>query len=63
MEQCFKCDCPNTKQIPKKHHLNKTEMITAKTAGFKGVTKIKMRFLENTIAQIGVLENQNERTL
>lgn len=38
-------------------------MITAKTAGFKGVTKIKMRFLENTIAQIGVLENQKERTL
>lgn len=25
-------------------------MITAKTAGFKGVAKIKMKFLEDTIA-------------
>ena len=44
--------CPNTKQKnkTKKHHLSKTKMITAKTAGFTRDAKIKMKCLQNTIA-------------
>lgn len=43
--------CPNTKQNKtKKHHLSKTKTITAKTAGSIRDAKIKMKFLENTIA-------------
>ena len=47
--------CPNTKQN-KKHHLSKTKIITAKTAGFMKDAKIKMKFLENTIATDKFLE-------
>lgn len=32
-------------------------MITAKRAGLKGATKIKMKFLENTIATAKCLRN------